>query len=232
MHNAAERPHVLLSAAMSADGYLDDASGGGLVLSDAADLDQIDELRARSDAILVGARTIRTDNPRLLVKSAARRQDRMARGQPANPQKVTITSGGNLDPGSRFFTDTDSPPLVYAAVAAAVGLRDRLAAAAVIVPVPGPDRLDLAWVLADLAGRGIGRLMVEGGAQVLSQFLAAELADEIRLAIAPVFVADPAAPRLLAGPAGRLHLAGVTQVGDMAVLRYLPGGSIRSTRAG
>ena len=66
--------------------------------------------------------------------------------------------------------------------------------------------------------------MVEGGASVLAQFLAAGLADELTLAVAPVFVADPAAPRLLAGarPEGRMTLAAVTRAGDMAVLRYLP----------
>jgi 5-amino-6-(5-phosphoribosylamino)uracil reductase len=224
---ATGRPHVVLSAAMSADGYIDDASAARLVLSDAADLDQVDELRARSDAILVGAQTIRSDNPGLLVASAARRQERIARGQPASPQKVTITGNGDLDAGSRFFAEADSPPLVYASPAAADRLRAPLAALATVVPGLGPDRLDLAWVLADLASRGIGRLMVEGGAQVLAQFLAAGLADEFRLAIAPVFVADPAAPRLLAGApvagtlaAGPLHLAGVTEVGQMAVLRY------------
>jgi 5-amino-6-(5-phosphoribosylamino)uracil reductase len=78
-------------------------------------------------------------------------------------------------------------------------------------------------MLADLAGRGVGRLMVEGGAMLLGQFLAAGLADELLLAIAPVFVADEAAPRLLAWPVpARLRLAGVSQAGDMAVLRYLP----------
>ena len=50
-----ERPYVLLSAAMSADGYLDDASSTRLVLSDEADLDRVDELRAASDAILVAS---------------------------------------------------------------------------------------------------------------------------------------------------------------------------------
>jgi 5-amino-6-(5-phosphoribosylamino)uracil reductase len=214
------RPHVVLSAAMSADGYLDDTSGAALELSDPADWNQVDEIRARSDAIMVGAQTIRTDNPRLLVKSSARRDERMARGLPANPLKVTVTRSGDLDPGSRFFAEAERPPLVYAGAAAADGLRGRLAAA-VVVPVPGQGT-DLAWVLADLVGRGIGRLMVEGGAQLLGQFLAEGLADEFRLAIVPVFVADPAAPRLsLPLPAGRLHLAGVTEVGRMAVLRYL-----------
>jgi 5-amino-6-(5-phosphoribosylamino)uracil reductase len=82
----------------------------------------------------------------------------------------------------------------------------------------------LRWILADLARRGVGRLLVEGGAHVLAQFLSAGLADEFLLAIAPVMVADARAPRLLAGPgpAGRMTLTGVSMAGDMAVLHYLP----------
>lgn len=234
----AERPYVLLSAAMSADGYIDDASGTRLVLSDDADLDRVDDLRAASDAILVGAQTIRADNPRLLVRSAARRRRRADLGQAASPMKVTMTVSGRLDPSSRFFTEVDSPPLVYSGAAAAEGHLQQLAAVATVQPVPGivtadrsdtspraVARLDLAWIFADLAGRGVGRLMVEGGASVLGQVLAAGLADEFLLAVAPVLVGDPAAPRLMAGgrQAVRLRLAGVVQVGDMAVLRYLPG---------
>jgi 5-amino-6-(5-phosphoribosylamino)uracil reductase len=220
---------VLLSAAMSADGYIDDASSDGLELSDAADWDRVDELRAASDAIMVGASTIRSDNPRLLVKSAARRDRRAAVGLPADPQKVTITGTGDLDPRSLFFAAAPVPPLVYVSEGAVVRASERLAGAATVIPAPrsaSPSRpVDLAWLLADLAGRGIGRLMVEGGATVLSQFLVAGLADEFQLAVAPVFVADPRAPRLLAGgqrgsATGRMRLDGVSQAGDMAVLRY------------
>jgi 5-amino-6-(5-phosphoribosylamino)uracil reductase len=241
-----ERPYVLLSAAMSADGYIDDASGTRLVLSDDADLDRVDELRAGSDAILVGAQTIRSDNPWLLVRSPARRERRTELGQTASPRKVTITRSGDLDPRARFFAPAlGAPPLVYAATAAAGDLSARLSAAAVVVPVAAEGLasaglaaeavpaaavvaaatagLDLTWILADLAARGVGRLMVEGGASVLGQFLSAGLADEFLLAVAPVFVADAAAPRLLAGrrPYGRMTLASLTQAGDMAVLRYL-----------
>jgi riboflavin biosynthesis pyrimidine reductase len=254
-----ERPYVLLSAAMSADGYIDDASGTRLVLSDEADLDRVDELRAASDAILVGAQTVRADNPRLLVRSSARRQQRLELGRPASPRRVTITRSGRLDPRARFFAPvpdqalispdqayreppgfTDRPaefpdgalhpdrPLVYAAPAVADELRARLSGVAVVVPVSGHLRdasdLDISWILADLARRGIARLLVEGGAHVLAQFLSAGLADEFVLAIAPVMVGDARAPRLLAGasPAGRMTLTGVTVAGDMAVLHYLP----------
>jgi len=80
---------------------------------------------------------------------------------------------------------------------------------------------DLPDVLAELADEGVRRLLVEGGAAVLTGLLAAGLADELRLAVAPVFVGDPAAPRLLGGPrSGRRRLLGVEAVGDTAVLRY------------
>ena len=201
-----KRPFVLLSAAMSADGYIDDASPSRLVLSGAADLDQVDELRAASDAILVGAQTIRADNPRLVVRSAARRERRRERGLPPSPRKVTLTVSGGLDPGARLFAADEAPSLVYAPPAIAGGLASRLGEAAEVVAPPAEAASgaataagapDLTWILADLAARGVSRLLVEGGAIVLAQFLSAGAADEFRLAIAPVFVADPRAPRLL-----------------------------------
>jgi 5-amino-6-(5-phosphoribosylamino)uracil reductase len=182
--------------------------------------------RATSDAIMVGARTIRTDNPRLLVKSTARQQQRVAAGRPPHPLRVTVTATGDLDLQARFFGAEPVPPLVYATEPVAASVTGALSQAAVVVPTPVVSgRADLAWLLADLAARGIARLMVEGGASVLAQFLAAGLADEFQLAVAPVFVPDPRAPRLLAGaaPAGRMRLAAVSRAGDLAVLRYLPG---------
>ena len=224
----ADRPFVLLSAAMSADGYIDDASPSRLVLSDAADLDQVDELRAGSDAILVGAQTIRADNPRLVVRSAERRDRRRDAGLSPSPRKVTLTASGSLDPGAAFFAESDTAPLVYGPAAVAGRLARRLGRAAEVVAIPAGAAADgtvpgLAWILAELATRGISRLLVEGGASVLAQFLSAGLADELRLGVAPVFVADPRAPRLLAGPVAlpRLVLADTRQVGGMAVLKYL-----------
>src|SRR4051795_6046087 len=121
-----ERPLVVLSCATSIDGYLDDTSPRRLVLSPAADLDRVDAVRAASDAILVGAGTVRADDPRLLVRSAARRRARVALGLPPNPAKVTVTGSGDLDPAAAFFTAGDAERLVYAASAPVAALRDRL----------------------------------------------------------------------------------------------------------
>ncbi len=207
------RPHVILSAAMSLDGYIDDASDDRLILSGPADLDRVDALRASCDAILVGAGTIRADNPRLLVRDAGRRAARVAAGRPEHPTKVTLTTTGDLDPASAFFTAGSGPKLVYVPDAAAGA---RIAGAATVVVAAGLDAL-----LADLATRGVERLLVEGGTAVHTTFLASGRADELSLAIAPILVGggtrfvDPAV-----FPAGRLRLLDVAAVGDMAVLTY------------
>jgi 5-amino-6-(5-phosphoribosylamino)uracil reductase len=204
------RPYVLLSAAMSVDGYLDDASDQRLLLSNDEDFDRVDEVRASADAILVGAGTIRADDPRLLVRSPARRA--------AQPVKVALSTRGELDPAARFFTTGDVEKLVYVAESAVEQARARLGHAATVVAAN-----DLSAVLTDLYARGIRRLMVEGGSQVHTAFLAAGLADELQLVIAPLLVGDPRAPRFLGpegDPAHRMRLEEVRQVGDCVLLRY------------
>jgi len=220
------RPYVLLSCATSADGYLDDATSRRLILSGPADLDRVDELRAGCDAILVGARTVRADNPRLLIRDPRRSARRVARGLPAHPARVTLTATGHLDPQARFFAP-GALRLVYCATPALTAARARLGDCAVLIDAGDPLSLD--FMLSDLAERGVARALVEGGARVLGEFLAADLADELNLAVAPFFIADPAAPRLdLPGPGtgGPMTLAETRRVGEVALLRYLlgPGG--------
>ena len=111
------RPYVLLSCATSADGYLDDASPRRLILSGPADLDRVDEVRAGCDAILVGAQTVRKDNPRLLIRDPRRSARRAARGLPEHPARVTLTATGDLDPQARFFAP-GALRLVYCATPA------------------------------------------------------------------------------------------------------------------
>jgi len=192
------RPYVLLSCATSADGYLDDATPRRLILSGPADLDRVDEVRAGCDAILVGARTVRT-------------------------------ATGDLDLQARFFAP-GALRLVYCATSALAVARARLGHrgdSAVLIDAGDPLSFD--FMLSDLAERGVARALVEGGGHILGEFLAAGLADELNLAVAPFFIADPAAPRLdLPGPGadGPMTLAETCRVGEVALLRYLlgPGG--------
>jgi 5-amino-6-(5-phosphoribosylamino)uracil reductase len=217
-------PYVLLSCAASIDGYIDDVTENRLLFSNDADFDRVDEVRAGCDAILVGATTIRRDDPRLLVRSPERRKVRISRGLPATPAKVTLTRRGGLDPAARFFTAGDTTKIVYAAPAAVDDLRRDLDGLAEVVD--GGDPLVLERILDDLGRRGVGRLMVEGGGSIHTQFLAAGLADELHLVIAPFFVGDARAPRFVGdGPfpwrdASRARLIDVMCIDDVALLRY------------
>ena len=219
------RPYVLLSCAMSVDGYIDDATSQRLLLSNDADFDRVDQVRAESDAILIGATTLRRDNPRLIVNSEERRKARQERGHPPYPLKITVTASGDLDEGYKFWHH-GGDKLVYCPDSVVAKLRDRLGDLAEVVGLG--ETADFGRMLDDLGSRGIGRLMVEGGSAIHTQFLTAGLADEIQLAIAPFFVGDPAAPRFVepglfpSDAAHRMTLAEVRPLGDVALLRFLP----------
>jgi len=119
-----ERPYTILSCGISLDGYLDAATRERLVLSNDEDLDRVDSVRAGCDAILVGAATVRNDNPRLLVRRPDLREQRRSLGLPESPTKVTLTDRAGLDACSNFFTTGDVEKLVYCA-SRSVGLARR-----------------------------------------------------------------------------------------------------------
>jgi 5-amino-6-(5-phosphoribosylamino)uracil reductase len=220
----ADRPYTLLSCGMSLDGFLDDASDQRLLLSNEADFDRVDEVRAWSDAILVGAATVRNDDPRLLVRSAERVARRRTAGRPAQPLKVTVTNRAKLDPDARFFTVGCGPKLVYCASDTVDMASGQLSSLATVID--GGRPVELRRVSEDLHTRGVRRLMVEGGGDVHTQLLTEGLADELQLVIAPIFVGNPGATRFVG--AGRFPFSGgrrarlveTRPIGDVVLLRY------------
>ncbi|HEY2044590.1 MAG TPA: dihydrofolate reductase family protein [Jatrophihabitans sp.] len=220
----AERPYTLLSCGMSIDGYLDGATTKRLPLSNAADFDRVDGVRATCDAILVGAATVRNDNPRLLIRSQSRRDERIAQGRCASPIKVTVTGHGKLDACADFFLTGDTEKLVYCASPAVDETRDRLGSVATVID--GGQPVQMRRISEDLYGRGVQRMIVEGGGTVHTQFLTADLADELHLVIAPFFVGDSRARRFVSdgrfpwNPSRRATLAEVRQIDDVVLLRY------------
>jgi riboflavin-specific deaminase-like protein len=219
------RPFVLLSVATSIDGYIDDTSTERLLLSNAEDFDRVDQARSEVDAILIGAGTMRADNPRLLVKSERRRAERIARGESEYPVKVTVSGSGKLDSSLRFW-HYGGEKIAYTTDACAEKLRETLTGLAEVVSL-GPT-IDFSALLGDLGSKGVKRLMVEGGGTIHTAFLSAGLVDEIHLAIAPMVVGDVNAPRFLnpasypGGPRRRMQLVESRQIGDVVLLRYHP----------
>jgi 5-amino-6-(5-phosphoribosylamino)uracil reductase len=150
-----DRPYILLSCALSIDGYLGSASPRRLELSNDADFDRVDAVRASCDAILVGAATVRNDNPRLLVRSQNRREARTARGLPPSPIKVTVTERVELDPHADFFTTGDAEKLVYCVSPRVGDARTRLGEVATVVD--GGQRVKMRRLSEDLGARGVHR---------------------------------------------------------------------------
>ncbi|KQZ09919.1 deaminase [Microbacterium sp. Root53] len=218
------RPYVTLSCAMSLDGCVDTAAPHRLALSNEADFDRVDQLRADSDAIMVGASTVRRDNPRLLVRSEERRRARVERGLTESPAKVTVTATGDLPADSSFFTAGDIEKLVYCPAGEADRISRALGDRATVVGLGAEVSMTL--VLEDLAQRGIGRLMVEGGGRLHTQFLVERLADELQLVVAPFFVGEAGAPRFVRpgrfpwDEGHRARLLDTRPIGDVVLLRY------------
>ena len=218
------RPYVLLSCAMSIDGYLDRETPCKLTMSNAADFDRVDQLRAESDAIMVGASTVRRDDPHLMVRSEERRLLRLAAGRSCSPIKVTVTATGDLSPEAAFFADEDVEKLVYCPQAIARRIAAKLGSAATVIGIGA--QVSMGAVARDLGDRGVRRLMVEGGGHLHTQFIVDELADELQLVIAPFFVGEPGAPRFVeAGrfpwtASRRARLAESRAIADVVLLRY------------
>ncbi|MFF7780413.1 RibD family protein [Streptomyces tanashiensis] len=210
---------------MSVDGYLDDSSPDRLLLSNADDFDRVDEVRASCDAILIGATTMRKDNPRLLVNSEERRAKRVAEGRSEYPLKVTVTASGDLDADLKFWHHGGAKA-VFTVDGAVEKVRGTLGGLADVISV-GPV-LDWGLVLDELGRRGVGRLMVEGGGTIHTQLMAQDLADELHLAVAPLLVGQPAAARFLGaadypgGTTARMRLLEARAIGDVVLLRYAP----------
>ena len=218
------RPYVTLSCAMSIDGYLDTETPQRLAMSNAEDFDRVDQLRAASDAIMVGASTVRRDDCRLLVRSEERQQQRLAAGLPFSPVKVTVTASGELSADSAFFTAGEVEKIVYCPRAEGDRITRALGGAATVVVLG--ETVTMRDVVADLGDRGIRTLMVEGGGRMHTQFLVEGEADELQLVVAPFFVGESQAPRFVG--AGRFpwtahrraRLAEVRQIADVVLLRY------------
>ncbi|GLQ94404.1 RibD family protein [Dyella acidisoli] len=219
---AVARMRIHLSAACSIDGYMDDTSQRRLVLSSAEDLLDIQRERAQCDAILVGAGTVRADNPRLSVREPQLVEERIRNGLSPQPVKVTVTASGDLDPEAHFFQSNGQENIVLCPAPIAGALRSRYARSATVIGMEGP--ISARAIAHTLQRKGIRNLFVEGGGRVLSMFLSERIYDHFRLAIAPFFVGDAGAPRLRLLPHlashDRLVVRQVRLLGDTTVIDY------------
>ncbi|MGN6575925.1 MAG: pyrimidine reductase family protein [Nocardioides sp.] len=203
------------------------AAVGGRVglLSGAADRRLLHELRSLCDVLLVGAGTIRAEGYGPLELSEEDQRRRVEAGQAPVPRLAVLTRSLGLDLNARVFTDATVRPLVVTTEAAPRERREEAARVAEVV-VAGTADVDLGQALRELAGRDLPRVLSEGGPHVLASMFAADLVDELCLAVAPV-VTGGTELRITAGPPLEpprpMRLAHVLEADDFLFLRYTRG---------
>ena len=175
---------VTLSAAVTADGYMDDDSPRRLIISTPGDWEEVYRLRAAHDAILAGAETLRRDDPSLLVRDQVARARRVQAGLKPDIAKVTLTRSGGLSPRLRFFTAGDADRYVFSP-GEITGLQN------IATVISTSEAITAKYIVTELEKRGVERLLVEGGASVLRMFLAEGMADTVRRAVNPQLTLGP-----------------------------------------
>ena len=193
------RPFVSINMAMTADGKITSARREEPRFASRYDKKIMDRLRAEADAVLVGAGTLRADDPPLHVRDAEMIAHRRSLGKPEGLINVLVTAGAAIDPKSRFFSAGDAAARIVATVEdAPVDRIDRLRAIAEVWTV-GHGSVDLPELLARLKSRGIERLLVEGGGELNWGFVRDDLVDELYITIAPAILGGREAPTLCEG---------------------------------
>lgn len=193
------RPFVFINVAMTADGKIDTFQRKGAGISSQRDKERVDKLRAESDAVMVGGRTLLGEDPKLTVKSEALRDERAARGLAPNPVKVGVVSQAEFDPHSKFLHEGGGRVVIFTTQRTSNEQSAFLRSLGVDVFVHDGERVDLRAMMRTLHELGIRRLMVEGGATLNFELIRLGLADELSAYVAPMIFGGETAPTLAAG---------------------------------
>lgn len=192
-------PYVHINVAATADGKIDTFERRGAVISSVRDKERVDKLRADSDAILVGGRTLHDEDPKLTIKSETLRNARLARGLPANPAKVAVASRLNLNPDSNFLTAGSARIILFTTAQTDETQLSMLRSHGAEIFVHEEKQVNLKSMLETLKEIGIHRLMVEGGATLNFELLRLGLVDELTIYVAPMIFGGEKAPTTAAG---------------------------------
>jgi GTP cyclohydrolase II len=180
-HQRTGRPYVTLTYAQSLDGAIAARPGHPLALSCRESQTMTHALRAAHDVILVGIGTVLADNPSLTVRLIAGK----------NPQPVVLDSRLRFPLFAKLLQQKAIPPWIITAMAADAErqtILENLGARVYRLPAGDNGGIDIRELLRILGEMGIQGIMVEGGAQIITSFLACQAVDQVIVTIAPVLV--------------------------------------------
>jgi 5-amino-6-(5-phosphoribosylamino)uracil reductase len=208
---------VIVNVAISLDGFMDDTSDRRLILSNTEDLARVDRLRASVDAILVGAQTIRSDNPSLRIKAAH---------HSCHPVRIVVSKNGVIPADARIFQSDNALPLIFVGQEAFADAQRRFQDLAEVAAIENISEMP-STVLKKLEKKGLKTVLIEGGSDILGAFFAADVVDEVHVAIAPFLLGEKGRARFPAigafpqNPARPLRLDCTERLGDMVVCTYV-----------
>jgi 2,5-diamino-6-(ribosylamino)-4(3H)-pyrimidinone 5'-phosphate reductase len=216
--------HVVVNAAVSADGKLSSRERRQVEISGPEDFERVDELRAASDAVMVGVGTVLADDPSLTLDSDQRQTERRESGKPANPARVVADSRIRTPPDARVL-DAEAETFLLVGETAPTDFVGQMEELGATVIAAGENRVDLPRALEELEAHGIDRLMVEGGGEVIYSLFAAGLVDRLSVFVGPLVIGGRDAPTLADGDGftegfPQLTLEGVERLDDGVVLEY------------
>jgi 2,5-diamino-6-(ribosylamino)-4(3H)-pyrimidinone 5'-phosphate reductase len=220
--------HVAVNVAVSADGKLSSRRREQIAISGPEDFDRVDALRAESDAVLVGIGTVLADDPHLTLDDEDRVEDREKRGEPPHPARVVADSRARTPPDARIVDDSATTYLLASEDAPEERV-EALERRGVEVVVAGGGRVDLREALSALESRGIDRLMVEGGGELVFSLFEAGLVDELSTFVGPTVIGGREAPTLADGEGfvegfPDLELTSIERLDGGVLLRWAVGG--------
>ncbi|SEN78677.1 2,5-diamino-6-(5-phosphoribosylamino)pyrimidin-4(3H)-one reductase [Halorientalis persicus] len=189
---------VVVNAAMSVDGKLSSRERTQIEISGPDDFDRVDQLRADSDAVMVGVGTVLADDPSLTIDSDERKQARRDRGDPENPARVVADSRVRTPPDATVLNDAAHTYLLVSQ-AAPTDFVEQMEEAGATVLATGEDRVNLTTALGKLEGEGVEQLMVEGGGELIFSLFQADLVDELSVFVGPKVIGGRDAPTLADG---------------------------------
>lgn len=218
-HCHAERPWVIMKAAMSLDGKIADVDGVSQWITNPDSRRFVHRLRAHAGAVLIGIGTALADNPRLTNREAApiRRQ----------PFKVVMDSRLKLPMDSNLLRENPEKLIVFCGQGAEGKREDALVGRGARVIRQSGERPDPGEAIASLGKMGIQSILVEGGREVFASLIEQDLVDEYYLFYGPILLGGDRAMGLLGGAgqslstAPRLHIRSVRRFGDDIMVHAL-----------
>ena len=194
-----DRPFVTMNMAMTADGKITSVQREEPKFTSRRDKRTMDRYRAEADAVLIGAGTLRADDPPLHLRDAEMKAYRASLGKPPELLNVVVTASARLDPAGKFFTSPHVAGRIVATVERAPSERREALAAVADVWVLGEERVDLPELLRRLKARGVERVLVEGGGDLNWGFVLDDLLDELYVTLAPAMLGGRDAPTICEG---------------------------------